>query len=118
MRNIGVVKKNGNFRTIAAKKFVKGDVLLKVTGEETVVRDRYTIQLRKDSHIIPNQFSGKYVNHSCLPNTMINANREFIALKEVKQGEELTFDYKSTEDELAEKFECNCGNPNCRGFIQ
>ncbi len=118
MLNIEVIKNKGSFQTLAVKDFVEGEVVLRITGKETLVRDRYTIQLKPDLHIIPDQFSGKYVNHSCLPNSKVNCNREFVALREIKEGDELTFDYKSTEDELAEKFKCNCGNSNCRGIIQ
>jgi hypothetical protein len=64
----------------------------------------------------------EYVNHSCSPNTRIVLSESttevaFIALKSIRANEYLTFDYTSSEWDMDEKFECNCGSPNCRGFI-
>ncbi len=108
---------NGFIRTIAKKAFKKGEWVISIEGKRTNVRDRYTIQIGNNSHIIPTKNSGKYINHSCLPNLQVRDSTEFYALKDIAQGEQITFDYNSTEDELAEEFDCLCGNENCRGRI-
>ncbi len=58
-----------------------------------------------------------YLNHSCEPNLAICGEREFVALRDIEPGEELTFDYSITEDELPWRMTCACGTPSCRGTI-
>jgi D-alanine-D-alanine ligase-like ATP-grasp enzyme len=55
-------------------------------------------------------------NHSCEPNTGYKG-LNVIALRNIAKGEELTLDYASFLDENMEPFQCQCGSPNCRGFI-
>ncbi len=51
----------------------------------------------------------RYMNHSCQPNTHF-AGRQVVALRDIAEREELTFDYNSTEWEMAEAFVCECGH--------
>ena len=39
------------------------------------------------------------------------------AERDLKEGDELTFFYPSTEWHMAQPFECLCGNKECRGRI-
>ena len=40
------------------------------------------------------------------------------ALKDIKAGQELTFDYRFKEEEDGEaKVPCMCGAPNCKGSL-
>ena len=56
-------------------------------------------------------------NHSCDPNTKYNGLNVY-AIKNVAQGEELTLDYATFLDDNMQPFECHCGSPNCRKWIQ
>tara|TARA_Y100000034_G_scaffold133891_1_gene200805 strand:+ start:260 stop:658 length:399 start_codon:yes stop_codon:yes gene_type:complete len=60
----------------------------------------------------------KYINHSCEPNceSVIYNDKEIwiVAIKDIKKGEELTFDYELTGDKV---IRCNCGSKKCRKFI-
>jgi uncharacterized protein len=61
---------------------------------------------------------GPCVNHSCRPNcfTEIAAGRVFIvADRAIRQGEELTYDYRLEPDVTV--WPCHCGAPGCRGTI-
>ena len=49
---------------------------------------------------------------------MVSDKREFVAIRDIDEGEEITFDYHSTEDEIAEEFDCVCGSENCRERIE
>lgn len=55
-----------------------------------------------------------YVNHSCEPNLGISGQRDFVALRDIAVGEELTFDYAISEDEPHWQMSCKCGAPSCR----
>lgn len=56
------------------------------------------------------------INHSCDPNSYvktINGIRYVLAMRNIKKGEEITFDYaiNGTNDGT---FVCHCGSKNCR----
>lgn len=60
----------------------------------------------------------KYINHSCSPNgAFLNKSGELIALKDIKKGEEITFDYSANEITDFE-FKCQCQSENCREVIK
>lgn len=41
----------------------------------------------------------------------------FFARTDIKPLQELTYDYRFKEEEGDAKMACNCGAPNCRGFM-
>lgn len=55
-----------------------------------------------------------YINHSCDPNAGMRGTATLFAIKSIKKGEEITFDYSTTIDE---SFECRCGAKRCRDTI-
>lgn len=67
----------------------------------------------------------RYINHRCEPNceTVTEGNRIFIdAVKDIKKGEELGYDYQLTWDsgddpEELKLYNCRCGAKNCRGTM-
>lgn len=59
-----------------------------------------------------------YINHSCAPNSYIKIVRGhvlFMALRDIRPGEEITCDYISTYHPDTKK--CRCKSPACRGTI-
>ena len=54
-----------------------------------------------------------YLNHSCDPNLGIRGEITFVAMRDIRAGEELTHDWAMTDDDDY-SLECNCGAPNCR----
>lgn len=69
--------------------------------------------------------SARWINHACNPNCEADEEngRVFIkALRAIKPGEELFYDYGLTIDEpytpkLKKEYECRCGAKNCRGTM-
>lgn len=67
----------------------------------------------------------RFINHSCKPNCVayMQRKRVFIyALRNIKKGEELTYDYSYTregefEESWKDLYVCRCGASNCRGTI-
>ena len=57
-----------------------------------------------------------YNNHSCNPNCGLHGEITFVAIKDIKKGEELTIDYAFIDNEDY-SFECHCGSPLCRHTI-
>lgn len=60
-----------------------------------------------------------YMNHSCDANTGVTAERSNVARRDIAAGEELTYDYATTEcdPDWRLDLECNCGAADCRGTI-
>ncbi|XP_015079413.1 histone-lysine N-methyltransferase ASHH2-like [Solanum pennellii] len=67
---------------------------------------------------------GRFINHSCDPNCRTEkwiVNGEvcigLFAIRDIKKGEEVTFDYNFVRVFGAAVKKCVCGSPNCRGYI-
>ncbi|HEY0970650.1 MAG TPA: SET domain-containing protein-lysine N-methyltransferase [Gemmatimonadales bacterium] len=69
--------------------------------------------------------ASRFINHSCDPNceAVIEDGRIWIyALKAIREGEELVYDYQFILDEphtaaAKRRYPCYCGAKNCRGTI-
>jgi hypothetical protein len=61
---------------------------------------------------------GKYVNHSCAPNStgLLQFDNISVALRDIEPGEELVEDYHSYSGHF-ESFACACGADLCRGMV-
>jgi hypothetical protein len=76
--------------------------------------EKYTIQRSERDHVAPTGADWAMVNHSCNPNCAIDFSTwQLTSLKPISPGEELTFNYLSTEWELASPFDCDCAAPHC-----
>jgi len=76
------------------------------------------IQIGDDLFIAPvteeeREGSMLYTNHSCDPNLGVRGQITFVAMRNIRAGEELTHDWAMTDDDDY-SVECNCGVPNCR----
>lgn len=79
-------------------------------------RCSHSVQTDWDKHALMN-FPAVMINHSCDANVGIQDNSEgaydYIALNIIASGEELLWDYETSEFEI-ENFTCFCGTPICR----
>jgi len=76
------------------------------------------IQIDDDLFIAPvteeeRELSMLYLNHSCNPNLGLRGEITFVAMRDIRAGEELTHDWAMTDDDDY-WVECNCGAPDCR----
>jgi uncharacterized protein len=58
-----------------------------------------------------------FINHSCEPNCVIAGNVVLVARRDIAIGEELTYDYATTDGSDYDEFECACGTASCRGKV-
>ena len=89
----------------SCKKFKIGQPIYILQRIVVPERDKYSIQLKrgeKTIHILDPYF--KYCNHSFTPNCGITPAGVVYALKPIEDGEELTFNYLTTEDEISHPF--------------
>ena len=62
----------------------------------------------------------RLINHSCEPNCEVFGSGLKIwvyAMKNIKKGEELSYDYGFNYDDDFKAYPCNCGAKNCAGYI-
>ena len=121
MRKLNAINKNNYFSIVSAIKHLKGDSLLKLEGYLHTVPDQYSIQISEIEHLLPYEnAAGKenglfiYINHSCNPNAFFDIQkRELIALRDIQYGEEVVYNYNTTEYDMSHPFICSCKNNNC-----
>jgi len=59
----------------------------------------------------------KFMNHSCDPSAWWLSYGMLTARRDIEPGEEVTYDYSTTDITLSYKMECLCGSRNCRGIV-
>ena len=121
MREKHIIKETGNkgkglYSTI---NYGKGNIVLVLEGNYLPYPTRTSIQVG-DRHL--ESWEGGHVNHHCLPNTKVVVEHGdllmmpyLVAIKDIQIGEQITFDYESTETEMSEPFKCNCHGKWIRG---
>ncbi|MBU6347554.1 MAG: SET domain-containing protein-lysine N-methyltransferase [Actinomycetales bacterium] len=78
-----------------------------------------SIQVAQDLYLSPtvNREPGDMINHSCDPNLGLLGSMVLVAMRDIKVGEELTFDYATCDDSDYDEFDCLCGADVCRGRV-
>lgn len=123
-KNIGTKEGKGLF---ALQNFSKGEVLI-VFGGRAVTREtldiqpgalgRHALQVGKGIFLQGSaDEEGEWVNHSCDPNLGFEGQITLIALRDIKAGEEVCFDYAMTDMNDADEFDCACSGTHCRGRV-
>lgn len=80
---------------------------------------RHSLQVDEDLYQVPLSAPGPadYVNHSCNPNAGFRGQIALVALRDIKEGEEICIDYAMCDGSPYDQFDCQCGEPNCRGRV-
>ena len=116
----------------ATKDFPEGEILLTFHGsfkdwediEDGSFEDHHCLQIEKDKYMITKGPPGElddFLNHSCSPNAGIRKEGEnfiLVTLKNLKEGDEVTYDYATWVEEDGWEMPCKCGAENCRKTIK
>lgn len=87
--------------------FKKGSLLFSMHGPIIPYPTRTSVQVGKNKHV-EDPLAG-HLNHHCKPNARIDRlTQSLVCLRDIKNGEEVTFNYNDNEDLLAEPFNCGC----------
>jgi uncharacterized protein len=119
-------------RGLFAKADIAKDEIVAIKGGHIVNRATFRhksaprlgpveIQIADDLLIAPvtdeeRELSMLYSNHSCDPNLGIRGEITFVAMRDIRAGEELTHDWAMTDDD-GYSIECHCGVANCRKIL-
>ena len=104
----------------------KGKIVTKKKVEEDTKFDNdkaiYLFNLNK-KYDLDGDFkfnTARLINHSCNPNCEVDGKGLklwIVAIRDIKKGEELSYDYGFGYDEDYKQFPCKCGTKNCCGYI-
>jgi len=96
-----------------------GETVFYLSGHIVSLPTKYTIQLDADRHVLCQDSDWRLMNHACEPNVRIDVERrEMVAVRDIPPGEELNFNYNTTEWSMTSPFTCGCGSPRCAGEIR
>src|ERR1700746_3765694 len=109
---------DGLYRSLKATRRIRqGETIVNLPQNSMSEADQYSLEIYPGIHVDCSQSMAGATNHSCDPNAFVKENR-IVAWKCIMPGDEITIDYKATEQKLAVPFECNCGSNSCRGRIE
>ncbi|PIN86775.1 hypothetical protein COV19_03155 [Candidatus Woesearchaeota archaeon CG10_big_fil_rev_8_21_14_0_10_44_13] len=110
----------------AKKSIKKGSIVFHFDGR--IGDDAHTnpesLQIDEDKFLESTAKFDDFLNHSCEPNCYVDWHKlDLVALRDIKVGEELSFDYNTAEYDLIDmvkdcSFRCNCGSKNCIGEVR
>ena len=61
--------------------------------------------------------SARYFCHSCDPNAAVSGQITLVAWRDIRAGEEVCFDYATTDGSDYDEFACTCATSQCRERI-
>jgi hypothetical protein len=109
----------------ASRDLMPGEIILAIEGpvidfaetKRRGPRECMAIQIGPDRYI-DTQPPGVFVNHSCEPNAGIRQNQNLVALRKIRPGQEIRYDYSTTMEEDSFVMQCLCGAPTCREWVR
>ncbi|MBL7160598.1 MAG: SET domain-containing protein [Candidatus Aenigmarchaeota archaeon] len=103
-----------------AKEYVRKDeILIRFKGNFLGKATRTSLQIGENKHLEGPGKIDDFLNHSCEPNGYIDfGDMNLRALRRIRKGEEVTFNYLTTEWDMKKKFRCGCGSKKCLRFIR
>ncbi|MDQ5952866.1 MAG: uncharacterized protein QG551_94 [Patescibacteria group bacterium] len=125
-------KKDNRFKVVKAEKgsgfglitnvpFKKGDFVIEYIGNKCLNKDienhtgKYLFEIDETYTIdgSPRWNTARYINHSCRPNCEVEIDKNdkilIQAIKNIKEGEEITYDYgKEYFNEFIKPIGCKC----------
>lgn len=79
------------------------------------------IQIGPEKYLVPHPLDpAAFINHSCDPNCgikLINSRVLVVSIRDIRAGEEITYNYSTAMDSGNWRMDCLCGSAQCRGLI-
>lgn len=116
-----VARINGEYCVLTREAIPVGQAIFAIRGKLTDTPTKYSVQVGLDTHIELNDMDfedmidtcpWRFTNHSCDPNATI-VDRRMVAIRDIAEWEQVTFNYNTTELSMAEPFQCHCGSVHC-----
>jgi SET domain-containing protein len=82
--------------------------------------ETYLFGLTDSDQVIDGTGTAAFINHSCEPNCEadeFDGHVWILALRDIRAGEELTYDYNLYDGDDSDPAPCHCGAARCRGTM-
>jgi hypothetical protein len=106
---------NGMMAVFARRIYPKGTAIYSFHGPRLAKPTAYSVQFAPDVHIDCDD-ECRFTNHSCDANASLDYSNDtatLVATRDIAVGEQVTFNYNTTEWSMASPFICLCGSPRC-----
>src|ERR1043165_6438461 len=110
---LGVARLDGNYHAVATHPVAAGELIAELNGRISDRPSRYTIQLDDRHHLdlpenadltdVMDRYAWRFLNHSCDANSAVRG-RTLVAIRPIARLEEITFNYNTTEYDMAAPF--------------
>mgnify|MGYP006106350653 FL=1 len=135
MKPYKIIKSNIHHQGLCAARNIKMDEKVieyigkKITNEQAEKDIKYGYDVTylftlNKKYLLDGDFkfnTARLINHSCDPNCeVLDISKTKIwvtAMRDIKKGEELSYDYGFGFDSNYKDHKCRCGSKNCVGFI-
>jgi uncharacterized protein len=118
----------GGFTVVAKEPIARGELIVVwsgtlVDGTELATLPanvkRHSLQVEDDHYLVSltDCEPPDYVNHSCSPNAGLSGQIGLVAMRDIRTGEEVTYDYAMSDGSPYDEFDCCCGADQCRGRV-
>ena len=109
------IKKREIIHILSGERMDLMELVEKINSDTENIDD--PLQIGRRTYIDLDKISRTF-NHSCNPTAGIRKVSEMFALRDIKKGEEITYDYSSIIAPTEWKMRCKCGHKNCRGLLR
>lgn len=111
---VGDIRSGTIVYILSGERMDVNDLVNRVNSKKENIDDPF--QIGRRTYIDLDKISRSF-NHSCNPNTGIRKASEMFALRNIKKGEEITYDYSLTISPTVWNMKCKCGQINCRKVL-
>jgi len=110
------IKKGEIIKILSGERVSFGEITQRVKLGQEKVDD--PLQIGEETYLDLDE-SSRLINHSCEPNAGIRKECELFALRDIRKGEEITFDYSTTVGIESGwwHMDCHCKSASCRKRI-
>ncbi len=95
----------------AVERISKGTIVYAFKGTECDKPNMHTVQVGEGKHVDLGNCGSRFTNHSCNPSTRLDwETYDLIATRDIEVGDEITFNYITSEFAMDAPFECGCSS--------
>lgn len=105
---------------IASRDIPEGDTILIFERHYVSASTNKTLHINDELYQLSrnSEAAENFINHSCEPNAYVDFQTiDLKALRNIHAGEEVTYDYCTSDWDNEDIFDCNCGSNVCRKRI-
>lgn len=125
--SIGVLVTHDWRRLIALRRIVAGTKIFTLQGREYAKPTRHSVQIgallhidqghARDANESVRKYPYRFMDHACDPSALVRG-RSVVARRDIEPGDAVTFNYNTTEYDMAEPFRCSCESAMCVGIVR